>query len=351
MQPIRFTLATFFGLIITTAAVAVVWSFIPSLLWALIIAIVVWPVFHLLQRVFKQTHWLSALILTLIVAVLIAIPIFSILEILIKEGQLFVTFLLQIDQKGSPAPKWLLDLPYGQEILAIWEKKLSRPGGLSALLASMHMPVNPVGGWFRQIGSSVAHWFVTLFFTLITLFFFLKEGASTLAKFNSLGEKHLREHWGRYWSELTTAMIATVNGTVMLGFAYGILMGILYWGFDLPSPVLMGCLTAILAMIPFGAIVVSLGMGAIAYFQTDLLAGLVVFTVGIILNALSDHVVRPWILGGSTKLPFLAILFGILGGVELMGLLGLFLGPMIMVAFLSLWRSSIVVENNLELKP
>jgi predicted PurR-regulated permease PerM len=345
MQPIRFTLATFCGLIITAAAIAVVWNFIPALLWALIIAIIIWPVFRLLQRLFKQRSWLSALVLTLIVAVLIALPVFSILEVLIREGQVFVTFLMKIDKEGYPVPMWLSHLPYSREVIAFWQKELSHPGGLSSLLKSMHMPVNPVGSWFRQVGSSVAHWFVTLFFTLIALFFFLKEGASALAKFDALGSKHLYEHWQRYWGELTTAMVSTVNGTVMLGFAYGLLMGIAYWVLGLPSPVLAGCLTAILAMIPFGAIVISILMGVIAYIQTGWVTALVIFALGIILNAISDHVVRPLMLGNSTKLPFLAILFGILGGVELMGLLGLFLGPMIMVAFLSMWRSSTVNKD------
>jgi predicted PurR-regulated permease PerM len=344
MQPIRFTLATFCGFIITAAAIAVVWNFVPALLWALIIAIIVWPVFRLLQRLFCQVNWLSALILTLIVAVLIALPIFSVLEVLIKEGQVFVTFLLKIDKEGYPTPTWLAHLPYSREIIAFWQKELAHPGGLSALLKSMHMPVNPVGTWFRQVSSSVAHWFVTLFFTLIALFFFLKEGGGVLRKFDGLGGKHLHEHWRRYWDELTTAMVATVNGTVMLGFAYGILMGLLYWIVGLPSPVLAGCLTAILAMIPFGAIVMSIVMGVLAYFQSGWVLAFVVFAVGIVLNAVSDHVVRPVVLGNSTKLPFLAILFGILGGVELMGLLGLFLGPMIMVAFLSMWRSSTAAD-------
>jgi predicted PurR-regulated permease PerM len=97
-------------------------------------------------------------------------------------------------------------------------------------------------------------------------------------------------------------------------------------------------------MIPFGAILMSLMMGILAYVQEGFVTGLIIFAAGIVLNSISDHVVRPILLGSSTKLPFLAILFGILGGVELMGLLGLFLGPMIMVAFLSLWRSSTVVK-------
>jgi predicted PurR-regulated permease PerM len=53
---------------------------------------------------------------------------------------------------------------------------------------------------------------------------------------------------------------------------------------------------------------------------------------------IADHFVKPVLIGGTTRLPFLAVLFGLLGGVETLGLIGLFLGPMIMVLFMTLWR-------------
>jgi predicted PurR-regulated permease PerM len=340
MQSIRFTLASLFGVLITAAAVAVIWNFIPILLWALIISIVVWPVFKFERKVLKDKDTLSALILTLVVAVLIAIPVFSVLKILISEGQLFLNFILKLDRQGAPIPVWLVNMPYGNELVVFWKNNLLQPGKLSSLLSVLHFSAHSTGMWFSQLGSSIAHWFITLFFTLIALFFFLQEGAAMLCKFDLLGRKHLQGHWDAYWNALTRAMVATVNGTVMLGFALGLLMGLVYWAVGLPAPALAGCLTAVLAMIPFGAILMFLVMGVIAYIKTGVVAALVVLVVGIILNLLADHLVRPLLLGSSTKLPFLAILFGILGGVELMGLLGLFLGPMIMVAFLSLWRSS-----------
>ena len=54
----------------------------------------------------------------------------------------------------------------------------------------------------------------------------------------------------------------------------------------------------------------------------------------------ADHFIKPAFIGGAIKLPFLAVLFGILGGVETLGLLGLFVGPIVMVLFLTLWQES-----------
>ena len=52
----------------------------------------------------------------------------------------------------------------------------------------------------------------------------------------------------------------------------------------------------------------------------------------------ADHFIRPALIGGATRLPFLWVLIGILGGVETLGLLGLFIGPAAMAVLVMLWR-------------
>jgi predicted PurR-regulated permease PerM len=64
----------------------------------------------------------------------------------------------------------------------------------------------------------------------------------------------------------------------------------------------------------------------------------VVVVAGFVVTFVADHFVRPALIGGTTQLPFLWVLLGILGGVETFGLLGLFLGPAVMAALILLWR-------------
>ena len=67
-------------------------------------------------------------------------------------------------------------------------------------------------------------------------------------------------------------------------------------------------------------------------------AAVVVVVAGLVVTFVADHFVRPALIGGATRLPFLWVLLGILGGVESFGLLGLFLGPAVMAALVLLWR-------------
>jgi predicted PurR-regulated permease PerM len=61
---------------------------------------------------------------------------------------------------------------------------------------------------------------------------------------------------------------------------------------------------------------------------------------------IADHFVRPTMIGSATKLPFLAVLLGILGGVETLGLVGLFIGPVVMTLFVTLWHEEKVFGHS-----
>ena len=91
-------------------------------------------------------------------------------------------------------------------------------------------------------------------------------------------------------------------------------------------------------MIPFGAPLV-FGVAALLLLANgSTVAAVSVFALGMVITFVADHFLRPVLIGSATRLPFLWVLFGILGGVETFGLLGLFLGPAIMAALVLLWR-------------
>jgi predicted PurR-regulated permease PerM len=91
-------------------------------------------------------------------------------------------------------------------------------------------------------------------------------------------------------------------------------------------------------MIPFGA-PAALALAClflVAQGAVSLAIGLGVF--GSIVIFVADHFLRPVLIGGNAKLPFLWVFLGIFGGLATFGILGLFLGPALMVALVSLWR-------------
>jgi predicted PurR-regulated permease PerM len=90
-------------------------------------------------------------------------------------------------------------------------------------------------------------------------------------------------------------------------------------------------------MLPFCAVAVVLIAALIALEQSQI-AALSIIVFGWTVIFIADHFVRPKLIGGSTKIPFLMVLFGILGGIETWGLIGLFVGPALMAVVTMFWQ-------------
>ena len=139
------------------------------------------------------------------------------------------------------------------------------------------------------------------------------------------------------------AVRRTVTGTVVVAVAEGLLIGVAYVAAGVPNPVLFTVLSIAFAMLPLGAwaaftaaaltLVVGDGSG---------LAAACVFAWGAVVMLTGDHFVWPTLVGGAARLPFLFAFVGIFGGLTTFGLLGLFLGPVIMAALLTVWREWVV---------
>ena len=118
-------------------------------------------------------------------------------------------------------------------------------------------------------------------------------------------------------------------------------MGIAYAIAGVPHPTLLGGLTAVAAMVPFVVTFVFIGVGLILLAQGSVVPAVVIVVLGTVVVLVADHLIRPALIGGATRLPFLWVLFGILGGVETWGIVGLFIGPALMAALILLWREFI----------
>ena len=118
----------------------------------------------------------------------------------------------------------------------------------------------------------------------------------------------------------------------------GLLAGIAYAVAGLPVPALLGAATALLALIPFGAPVVWVPAGLAPLFQGNWLAGGGILLWGMLVVSWVDNLIRPMVISASTRVPFLLVFFGVVGGAMAFGLIGLFIGPVVLSVLLTLWK-------------
>lgn len=324
---------------IVLLSVFIVHKFIPSMIWAAIIAIATYPLYKRWRVFFGHRENIASLLFTTLMGLLFLIPLSWLVGILIKESQLFVNFLQQINKDGGAAPEFFKNVPFvGNDLVQYWDNNIGQPGNIKDFLSNLHLTLTPASYYIKQIGFNLAHRSFQVGFTLLTLFFFYRDGDKLLLQVHHIGEYCLGDRWFRYSDRLPKALRATVNGTIVVGIGVGILMGVCYALVNFPAPTLTGFITALAAMIPFVVPVVFITVALILLSVGSLISAIIVLIWGTLVMFVADHFIKPVLIGGAIELPFLAVLFGILGGVETLGLLGLFLGPMVMVLFVTLWQ-------------
>jgi predicted PurR-regulated permease PerM len=131
---------------------------------------------------------------------------------------------------------------------------------------------------------------------------------------------------------------AVVYALILGALAQGAVAGIGYFIFGIKAPVLMGAVTVLVALVPFGAPVVWGSMAVWLIVSGHVWPGVGLLLWGLLLVSWVDNIVRPLVISNATRMPFLLVVFGVLGGVLAFGLVGLFIGPVLLAVSLALWR-------------
>jgi predicted PurR-regulated permease PerM len=324
------------SLALTILGVWMLWDFLPALLWAAVLAIATRPLFERVVGT-NPRRGSAAAAFTCLITLLFVVPLIVVAVDVGREGVAAVQGARSLQEQGIPQPEWLRHLPLvGGAASTWWQSHLADPGYATDLLGRIDRSV--ALEWTRILGTQVVHRLALFGFTLLTLFFLYRDGPLLVRQSNSV-TAHLFGAAGiRLGQQMVRAVRATVNGLVLVGLGEGVVLGLGYALAGLAHSLLLGAVTAVLAMVPFGAPLV-LAVGALILFgQDQTVAAVTLLVFGSVVIFAADHFVRPYFIGGAVRLPFLWVLLGILGGLEAFGLLGLFLGPAIMAAMVELWR-------------
>jgi predicted PurR-regulated permease PerM len=319
-----------------------VWTlrdFLPALVWACIIAIAVWPLYRrgLTRFPPKRHNLLMPSLFTACITLLFLLPLTLVAIQFAREAHGLIISIDNLRKTGIPPPAWLSKLPIGAAgAKEWWTSHLGNPAGAAELLHQVGR--SNILAATRLYGAKLVHRIVLFAMTLLSLFFLLRDGESLARQMQRASQRAFGPAGERIARQMVAAVHGTVDGLVLVGLGEGLVLGIAYALAGVPHPTTFGVLTALAAMIPFGAALLFI-VAALLLLANGALAGAIaVFACGVLVTFVADHFVRPVLIGGATRLPFLWVLLGILGGVAVWGLFGLFFGPALMAALMLLWR-------------
>jgi predicted PurR-regulated permease PerM len=310
--------------------------FIVPLIWGVILAYVSWPLNQRFLELVRGRAGLAAMITTLIVTLAIVVPLVW-LVLLVRVEALSAYGEVQRFLATHPQlPPGVRDLPWvgtwAQEVL---DQLAQDPTAIkSQLVFAMEQSSVEVTRLIGGVGRNAAK----LFFAVLSMFFLLRDGPRLLREARSVLEGILGPRVHDYLDAIGATTQAVVYALILGALAQGAVAGIGYWIFGVKAPVLLGALTVLIALIPFGAPLVWGSLAIWMLVTGNVWSGVGLLLWGVLLVSWMDNIVRPLVISNATRMPFLLVVFGVLGGVLAFGLVGLFIGPVLLAVSLAIWR-------------
>ena len=338
---LKLTAGWLYGALVVLLAAWVLHGFLEPLLAACVIAIASWPLYErfaarLPRRV---TRGGASLMFTFAITVFVLGPLIIAFFALLSESQALLRDIALADEKGLPVPPWLENVPLGGPWLAArWESHLARAGVFSAWADRAGLEAVMI--WARSLGLFTLRHALIVVFTILLLFVVYRDGDSVAQQFRQLLRYRIGEQAEGYVDIGTRAVRASANSLVVVGLFDGFASWLAYLIAGVDHPAVWAAITGALALVPF------LGYAAVAAVTLQLAltgTGSALFCLGLGCAVLlfGDKVVRPVAARGGTHLPFVWVLMGCLGGFEVLGLVGLIVGPVALTLARELWAHRI----------
>jgi predicted PurR-regulated permease PerM len=326
---------------IAIGCTVVLYPFLSSLLWAGILTYTTWPIFEWLRQQAGFGRIGSAFAMVMVTAVVVVLP----LALAAPSGADDVNQLERVLQDwlqaGLPgAPDWLDETPVvGSTIATLWN---SWAADLTVMVAFFR----PYFGFAAQFGLGVllglANGVLLFMLALFIAFFFYASGEMLAGRLTVL----LHRIAGPRAERLIEVTGATVRGVVygILGTAVvqGILTTFGLWVSGVPRPALLGVIAGGLSVLPIGAPVVWIPSGLWLLASGHVAWGIALLVYGGVFVSGADTLIRPYFISRGAQLPFLLTMLGVLGGALAFGLLGIFVGPVLLgvgFALVSEWAN------------
>jgi predicted PurR-regulated permease PerM len=338
------------GLLILILAAGVYFfhGFLVPVLAALIIGFASWPGYARLVRACGGRTTVAATIALIVILLVLVVPFALLLSFGVNEITTWIAWLVEANRQGVPVPRSVEATPFlGPWLAENWLRYLGEPRALGEVvqfLSGEH--IGNISRWVLATGRGAFDLLLSVLFVMITLFFVYKDGTKLVGQLDRIGERVLPLRWHRFSRVVPATVSSTVTGMTLIAVGEGVVLGIAYKIAGVPSALLLGVITGVMALIPGGA---PLSVALVSLYllaSGSPLAALGLFAWGAIELFIVDKTLRPKLVGGPIRLPFLPTFFGLIGGVKTMGLVGLFVGPVLMALLVAIWREWLLTAQS-----
>jgi predicted PurR-regulated permease PerM len=333
----RILMGGLLGLLLV-ACLIVLQPFLAPIIWAAILAYVTWPVYRRTRSPLGRFNNTAAFLMTLLVSCAVVVPVIWLLILvqdeLVHAYRLFTNFL---SQGPHALPPGLRDIPWlGTQLQEGLDRYATDPTALAREF------VGWLQGWasnLTDVLGSIGRNLGKLSLAVLTLFFFYRDGDFLVHQIRHVLRRVADERLDPYIKAAGMMTRAVLYGFLITAFAQGLIAGIGYRVVGLQAPVLLGALTGLLSVVPvLGTAFVWAPIGIGLLIIGHIWKGVFLLAWGTLLVHPTDNVLRPLLISNAARVPFLLVMLGALGGLSAYGLVGVFIGPVLLGIAVAIWR-------------
>ena len=304
--------------------------FLGAIVWAIMIVVATWPTMLWVQRKAGGRRWAAVTVMSTVLLLILVVPLAFAVGTVVSHADEIVAWAKQLrDLKLPPPPTWLSGLPLiGEHAVVLWTEVGIY--GVDVLVVKITPYAGQLTAWFAaQVGSFGA---VTLEFILIAIAsaVLYAEGEAAARWILRFGERLGGERGENAVRLAQQAIRSVARGVVVTALVQAAVGGIGLLIAGVPFAALLTAVMFLLAVAQIGAVPVLL-LADIWLFWTGSTGWGVFLVVVTVIAGTLDNVLRPWLIKqGAAELPLLLIFVGVIGGLISFGLIGIFLGPLVL---------------------
>jgi predicted PurR-regulated permease PerM len=333
----------FFGLmaLITYALYQVIEPFLVPIAWSILLAFLAHPAQTELSRLLRS-RGAAAAVISFVIALGVILPAIWLSARLVREAQSLYTSLSGFSARDGfgSVTSWLTHTRIGARAAALLARRGVKVADQvdSAAVSGAKLVSAYVIAHSGEVASNLATFVFHFSIALITLFYLLRDGESYYLALLELMPLHEGDKEAIF-ETLSATLSSVMRGLMLTALLDGVIIGLGYLVCGVPYWALLALATAACGLLPMGGTaVVWMPVAIYLAFESGWGAAILLVVWSVIALAIIDNFIKPVAMRHGTELPTLALFFGLAGGLEAFGPLGIFLGPAIIAVFAALLK-------------
>jgi predicted PurR-regulated permease PerM len=343
----RTTLAVLFVAGLIALSFWILWPFLPALIWATTLVVATWPIMRHVQRQLWNKRGLAIAVMTLALVVIFVLPFWLAITTITKHFDRIASWATSLGQfKLPPPPHWLAGLPFfGEQAAIMWANTAA--SGVEPLVKQAAPYAGGAVAWFVSALGGIGVLFVQFLLTVFIAAVLFHSGEHVASLARRFGRRLAGERGEQSVLLAGHAIRSVALGVVVTALGQSVLGGLGLALAGVPFAAVLTAVMFLLCIAQLGPLPILVPAIIWLFWSGDSVWGIVLIIWSVLLST-TDSVVRPLLIRRGAHIPMVLLLAGVIGGLIAFGLVGIFLGPVVLAVGYTLllsWMAEVNVSE------